>query len=377
MEIQVIPQKGKNGTIEFVKAQWKFYEGDPNFVPPVVADRMKLFDKKKNPFYQHADRELFIAKRDGEIVGRIAAITNENHNKTHNDNMGFFGFYECIDDQTVSDALFDASAEWLKQRGKDAMRGPIDPSLNDECGLLIKGFDDPPRVLMKYNPPFYDRLIKGSGFEKAKDLYAYHLRQQDYMNEKLIRLQGIIRKRHNIEVRNVEFKNREQFRKDVQTLKDIYNKAWVPNWGFVKMTDAEFDFLAADLKQFAEPSLAFIVSVNGKPAGFALGLPDINRVLIHNKKGSLLGALWHLLTKRKQIDWMRIIVLGVVPEYQKTGVDAVMYYEFGERAANIGIYNCEASWVLEDNEMMNKGLTVTLKGERYKEYRIYEKKISA
>lgn len=375
MNFEIKPIGAKKDKMRFIKSQWNFYKNDPNWVPPIIADRVKLLDTVKNPFYKHSIIQLFIAESDGKIVGRIAAIINDNHNKTHNDKVGFFGFFECINNQEVANALFDTAGDWLKARGMTVMRGPENPSQNDEVGLLIDGFDMPPVLLMTYNPKYYIDLIDDSGFKKAKDLYAYNLKMEDYRSEKLIRMQNIIRKRYKVTIRDMNFKNKAQFTKDVKTLKEIYNNAWEPNWGFVKMTDAEFDFLAADLKPVAESTLTFIAEIDGKPAGFALALPDINQALIHNKKGSLLGAVWHLLTKKKKITWVRIIVLGVLKEYQKTGIDSVMYYEFFKRGSKMGITNGEASWILEDNEMMNKAATKTMNGELYKTYRLYEREL--
>ncbi len=375
MDFEIKSVETKQDKLKFVKSQWNFYKNDPNFVPPLIVDRMKLLNTEKNPFYKHSNMKLWMAVSHGTVVGRIAAITNENHNITHVDRVGFFGFFECANDQEVANALFDKAAEWLKSQGKDAIRGPVNPSMNDECAMLLEGFDSPPVVLMPYNPKYYLDLCEKWGFTKSKDLYAYILHFEKYMSDKLKRLQGIVRERFQITIREINFKDKTQFRKDVDTLKYIYNQAWQPNWGFVKMTDEEFDFLAEDLKQIANPKLAFIVEVKGKPAGFHLGLPNINEALIYNKSGSLLTGVWHLLTKKKKMSIQRIIVLGVLPEFQKTGVDAVMYYESGMRGAEINLRIGEASWILEDNEMMNKGLTTTMLGEVYKKYRIYEKKL--
>ena len=358
---------------KFIKSQWKFYENDKYWVPPVIADRMKLLDTEKNPFYKHAEIQLFMAYRDNEVVGRIAAITNENHNKTHNDKAGFWGFFESINDSEVANALFDAAAEWLKQKGKDKMIGPENPSMNDEIGMLFEGYDDPPMIMMTYNPPYYNDLCVNYGMTKAKDLYAYHLEPEEFKTEKMMRLQGIIRERYGVTVREINFKNKEQFKKDVQTLKDIYNAAWQPNWGFVKWTDEEFDYIAEDLKMIANPKMAVIVESRGEVAGFGLALPDINQVLIHNRSGSMLTALWHLMTKKKKINRCRIIALGVKPEFQKTGIDVVLYYEVGTRSVEVGGYAGEASWVLEDNEMMKRGLTSSMNATLYKKYRLYEK----
>lgn len=365
----------KQDKLRFVKSQWLFYKNDPNFVPPIIADRMKLIDTVKNPFYKHAEIKFWTAELGGEIYGRIAAITNKTHNDIHNDKVGFFGFFECINNQSVANALFETAAKWLKEKGMDTMRGPVNPSMNDENAILMDGFDSPPVILMSYNPKYYMDLIENAGLTKAKDLYAYRLANASFMSDKMKRLVDAIRSRYKITIREVNFKNKDQFWKDVATLKEIYNAAWQPNWGFVKMTNEEFDFMAVDLKPIAEQKLAFIAEVDGKPAGFHLGLPDINQAFIYNKKGGMLGAIWHLLTKKKKINMMRIIVLGVLPEYQGKGVDVVMYQESGLRGAETGYLTAEASWILEDNDMMNRGLTQTMNGELYKKYRIYDKSI--
>ncbi len=375
MSLSIRKVSGRSDKIKFIKSQWNFYKDDPNFVPPIIFDRLNLLNTEKNPFYKHAEIELFLAEREGQIAGRIAAITNEYHNSTHNDKVGFFGFFECENNEETANALFDTAEAWLKERGMDTIRGPVNPSMNDETAFLCEGFDRPPLILMPYNPPYYNELAEKCGFVVAKNLYAYLLNGKSYMKDKLKRLQEVVRKRWNITVREVDLKNKEQFLRDVKTLKDIYNSAWVPNWGFVKMTDEEFDYLANDFKQFADQDYAIIVEIDGKPAGFALALPNLNDALIYNKRGSLLGALWHMFTKKKKVSMVRIIVLGVDPKYQRTGADAVIYYELGKRTLANGIIFAEASWILEDNEMMNKGLTQTMNADRYKTYRIYEKKI--
>jgi hypothetical protein len=342
----------------------------------VIADRRKLLDRKRNPFYKHSEMEMFLARRGREVVGRIAAIVNHNHNATHHDNVGFFGFFESIDDQEVANALLRAAEKWLAEQECDVMRGPVNPSMNDEAGLLVEGFNDPPQILMTYNPNYYSRLIEAFGLKKVKDLYAYRLTKEGFLNPKLERVQKLVRQRENLTIRSVNFKEKAAFRRDVATLKGIYNEAWVPTWGFVKMTDEEFDFLAADLKQIAEPDLVMIVERKGEPVGFALGLPDINQALIYNRGGGLIGAVLALLLKKKKITRGRIVVLGVVPRFQRLGIDAVLYYEIGTRMVGDHRYTeGEASWVLEDNTMMNRAAEM-MNGEIYKRYRLYDKTVN-
>jgi len=376
MSISISPVRTAADLRTFITMVWSIYRNDPNWVPPIIADRQKLLNRKRNPFYRHAEMEMFLARDGGRVVGRIAAIVNHNHNLIHDDRVGFFGFFESVDDTRVSSALFQAAEQWLAEHGMTRMRGPVNPSMNDEAGLLVEGFDDPPQILMTYNPKYYSRLIESFGLTKVKDLYAYRLTAQGFLNPKLERVQQMVRERERLVIRSVNFKQKEAFRRDVATLKTIYNEAWEPNWGFVKMTDEEFDFLAADLKQVAAQDLVLIAERDGRPIGFALGLPDINQALIFNRGGGLVGALLALIFKKKKITRGRILVLGVVPAFQRRGVDAVLYHEIGTRMTrDHGYTEGEASWVLEDNVMMNRAAEM-MNGDLYKRYRIYGKSVN-
>jgi GNAT superfamily N-acetyltransferase len=352
----------------FIKLPWKIYANDPMWVPPLLMDRKKLIDRKKNPFYSHAEAEFYLAERDGEAVGRIGAILNHNHNKEHGENIGFFGFFECIDDQVVANALFDAARKFLSQFRVTAVRGPANPSVNDEYGMLVDGFDTPPTVLMTHNPPYYDTLVTAYGFKKAKDLFAYWLSQDDVYTERLERAVNIVRQRNRLTFRPMDMKH---YKEEVDRIKVVYNSAWRKNWGAVPMTDAEFDALAADLKAVVEPRLVIIAEAQGKPVGFGLALPDINVPLKYNKSGRLLSGLFHLMTKKKKINAVRVITLGVIPEYLNSGAAGVLFYETARRAKELGYQYGEASWILEDNVMMNRAAE-TLQGKIYKRYRIYD-----
>ena len=366
--ISVLPVRSKSDEKRFIRFLWDIYANDPLWVPPLMMDREKLIDRKKNPFYAHSDMELFLAERNGKIVGRIGAIVNHNHNKEHNENIGFFGFYESINDQAVANALFDAAKKYLKSKGVTAVRGPANPSVNDEYGLLVEGFDRSPVVLMMYNPPYYATLFEKCGFKKVKDLYAYLLDQDTVYSERFVRFNELVKQREGLTFRSVDMKH---FKEEVDRIKVMYNKAWSKNWGAVPMTDAEFDALAADLKPVVVPDLIIMAEAKGKPIGFALSLPDINVPLKYNKSGGLLTGLYHLYTKKKLIDLVRIIVLGVIPEQQRTGAAGVLFYETAVRAKKLGYKYGEASWVLEDNIMMNRAAEM-MSGQRYKTYRIYE-----
>ena len=325
-------------------------------------------DRQKNPFYKHTDAEFYLAERDGVVVGRIAAIVNHNHNKEHDEKMGFFGFFECINDQKVANVLFDTAKEYVRAHGMTTLRGPVNPSVNDEIGLLIEGFDKSPTVMMTYNPPYYIDLIEKYGFRKAKDLYAYLLDQGKVYTDRFNRAHELVKQRHQISFRTF---NMKKFTEEVDRVKEVYNRAWARNWGAVPMTDEEFDALAADLKMIIVPELIIFAEKEGKTIGFALSLPDINVPLKYNKNGYTLPGLYHLMTKKKEIDLVRVIVLGVLPEYLSTGAGAALFYETAINAKKLGYGYGEASWILEDNDRMNKSAEA-MQGVIDKRYRLYE-----
>ena len=366
--ITIRPVRSKKDETRFVKFQWSIYEGNPCWVPPLLMDRRKLIDRKGNPFYKHAEMEMFLAEREGKLVGRIAAIVNDNHIREHNEKVGFFGFFECIDDQAVANELFDAARGWLKSRGMEAMRGPASPSVNDEYGLLVEGFDKTPYVLMSYNPPYYVTLIEKYGFEKKKDLYAFELDSRKVFNEKLKRGVEIVKKRQNLVLRSLNMKD---FANEVKKIHDLYTRAWQHNWGEVPLTDDEFDYMAKDLKPIVNPELVVIAEVKGTPVGFGLSLPDLNQVFIHNKKGRLIPGLLRLLLFKKRIHAARVVILGVVPEYLNTGIGAALFHETGARCVAQGYPHGEASWILEDNARMNSGAEL-MQGDKSKTYRLYQ-----
>ncbi len=361
--------ENKKDVHQFLKFAFKVYEGDDNWVPPLYFDKKKILNKKKNPFFEHADMDLFLAYRDNEIVGRIAAITNALHNKEYSDKVGFFGFFECLNDQEAANKLFDTAKEWLLEKGMNAMRGPASPSVNDEYALLIDGFDDPPRLMMSYNPKYYMDLIDNYGFEKAKDLYAYKIENHKLMQSgKLLRIADIAQRRSKMTMRSI---NMKKFDSELSLVKMVYNKAWQQHWGFVPFTDAEIDAAAADLKPLVDPNLVLFAEADGKTIGFALVMPDYN-FIFKEMKGKLFPFNFlKLYTKRKSIPWARILILGLVPEFQKRGLDASLYVEIAKRAHERGIILGEASWILEDNVMMNRGAKA-MNGEVYKTYRVYQ-----
>jgi hypothetical protein len=373
MSIEIKKIESKKDRMRFVKLLWKIYKDNPAWVPPLISDRMLMTNKEKHPFYENAEMEMYIAEKDGEIVGRISAIVDHNYNKFHNEKTGYFGNFECINDQEIANKLFDAARDYLKSKGMDSMIGPMNPSTNYECGMLINSFDQSPVVMMTYNPEYYLSLCDNYGFKKTKDLYAYLLTNEKTMSDKLRRVSEIVRQRKKFTVRPVSVKNFDQ---EVKIIKDIYNDAWSPNWGFVPYTDAEFDELARELKMVIEPNLVLIGELEGKPVGFSLALPDMNQVFKKIPNGKLFPTgIFKLLINKKKIDLVRIIVLGIRKAYQKQGLDSVFYYETWDRALRyLNIAKGEASWILEDNIMMNRAAEL-MNGELYRKYRIYEYKL--
>ena len=348
------------------------------WVPPLRRDVETLLSRTKNPFFEHADAEYFIAERGNRVVGRIAAIDNRLHNETHHDRVGFFGFFESENDSAVADALFEAAADWLRSRGFDTMRGPASFSVNDECGLLVDGFDTPPALMMPHNPPWYVPLIEGAGFAKAKDLLVYQggdraFKAYDPVPERLERAVRIMQERMGITVRALNMKD---FHGEVESIKAIYNAAWEKNWGFVPMTEHEIDHLAHQFKPVVIPDIVPMAEKDGKVVGFGLALPDLNTVFRTNRSGRMfpvvLKLLWALKTER--IRRARIPLLGILPEYRGKGLDAVLYHWIWTKSGVHKMYWGEAGWILEENAAMNAGL-VKMRFEVYKTYRLYDRAV--
>jgi GNAT superfamily N-acetyltransferase len=363
--------------LEFVRLSWELYKNEPNWVPPLEMDRMRLIDEEKNALYRHARLRLWIAEKNGKPVGRIGAIVNEANNRLYGDRVGFFGFFESVNDQDVANTLFNAASDWLYSEGMTSVRGPISPSMNDEVGLLVDGFDIPAAVQMPYNPRYYTDLIARAGFRGVKDLFAWNVPYPECMNEKLVRVTDVLRKRGGITVRQL---NMKKYPDEIERIKKIYNTAWQPNWGFVPMADDEMDQMAYELKQIVDPNYVLFAEKDGETVGFALAVPNINQAFLAGSDippgpRNLPTAIMNLMTKKKQIRQLRIIILGVLPQYQGRGVDALLYREIMERAASKNMTSGEASWVLEDNTQMSRAAQM-MNAEPYKRYRIYEKEIA-
>ena len=335
-----------------------------------------LLSRTKNPFFEHAEAEYFLAERDGEVVGRIAAISNRLHNETHQDRVGFFGFFESIDDQAVADALFQAATAWCQARNHNVLRGPASFSVNDECGLLVQGFESPPTLMMPHNPRYYIRLMEQAGFSKAKDLWVYQGGSEEGyvpVPERLARATELIRQRQGITLRSLNMKD---FEGEVERIKELYNSAWEKNWGFVPMTDHEIDHLAEQFKPVVIPEMVPMAEKDGKLIGFGIALPDLNVIFRTNRSGRLFPVIFRLLwaLKMKRIRRARILLLGVVPAFQGKGVDAMLYHWIWTKSGERGIYWGEAGWILEDNPAMNAGLE-KMTFRVYKTYRLYDREL--
>ncbi|MCG3120371.1 MAG: hypothetical protein ALAOOOJD_03056 [bacterium] len=371
-KVEIVPVNTSRDWREFMLLPWKIYPAlrDQQWVPPLIMDLKKLFDKKHHPFFQHSAADFFLARRNGETVGRIAAILNNNHNKFHNERCAFFGFFETSNDQAVATALLEAVADWARAKGMMALRGPANYSSNDTWGLLVEGFDSPPAILMTYNPPYYVDLIEKAGFGKAMDLYAWWMTDQHGINEKILRVgEGVLREEH-IRLRTMNMKD---FWGEVERVRKIYNDAWSNNWGFVPMTDAEFEFLAKDLKPVVDPRLVLLVEKEDEPVGFSLSIPDYN-VALKKINGRLLPfGLLKVLYYKRSIQHVRVITLGVVRKLQSnSGLGATLYMETFRHGVAAGFHAGEFSWTLESNVAINRGMKL-LGAEIYKRYRIYER----
>ncbi|UCC40053.1 MAG: hypothetical protein JSV96_00915 [Candidatus Aminicenantes bacterium] len=361
----------KKSLKKFIRFPWKVYKSDPNWVPPLIMDIKEKLDKKKNPFFEHAEMDLFIAHKNNEITGRIAAIVDENHNKFHNEKIVFFGLYESFNDLETARSLLDKVSDWGRKRGMEVLRGPMSLSMNDECAFLSKGFDSPPVVMMSYNPQYYLEIMEKCGLVKAKDLYAFFMTKDHETAEKVQMIVEKTKKESAITLRTIDMKNIEE---ETEKIRFIYNDAWEKNWGFVPWTDKEMDYLVKKLKKLADPNLVIFAEDRGKPVGFAFGIPNYNEV-IKKMNGRLfpLGFI-KFLFHRKRIKSMRAVVFGILKEYRMTGVSYLLYSELEKNGVTGGYEWCETSWQLEDNEPINR-FVASLGGRIYKTYRVFEKMV--
>ncbi len=361
---------------EFILFQYEIYKTDPHFVPPLQMDRDMFFNEKKNPWFEFGKTDLFIARRNGKIVGRVAAIEDPRYNEFHAAKIGWFGMFECIDDVKVARALLDTCETWVKARGLTEMLGPANFSSNAEWGTLIDGFDSDAVLMTTYNPKYYPALIEACGYTKAKDLWAYWLDMAAEPPERVARIAEKVRAREGIVVRKANLKDWDN---EVRKIKDIYNAAWEKNWGFVPMTDREFDHLAKDLKMILIPELTLIAEVKGEAVAFAITLPDANQAIkLANGKLTTFGlpiGLAKMLLKLKKIKTGRLAILGIKAGFRKRGLDSVLFLDTWLNARKLKWTGGEISWTLEDNTLVNRAIEI-FGARKYKTYRVYGKPLT-
>lgn len=375
LTLQVEQVEGRRGTARFVDATWRVLAGlGTAWVPPLRAVVRDALDERRNPFYREAVRALFIAHRDGDVVGRIAAIENRRHNEHHADRVGFFGFFDCQDDEEAAAALVDSAEAWLGDRGLSSMRGPISPSMNHESGLLVDGHDSPPVIMTPWNPPYYGSLLERAGLERVQDLLGYYVPAGDSpaFPDRVRRLAEQTSRKTNVTFRRLDVGILEQ---EAQKVLELYCDAWAGNWGFVPPAWDEFWHTAKDLKAVLLADLSFVAEVEGEIVGFMMTARDINRVLRQIRS----GRLWpwniaRLLLGLRNVNQGRVVLLGLRPEYRNRGLLPLFLYEAAKRAQETGFEGAEASWILDDNEGMTAPLgAMGLKA--YKRWRIYQKEI--
>jgi hypothetical protein len=377
MSLEVLSVERSRELSAFVDVPWRIPElvRHPRWVPPLRMMVRDLLDTKGNPFYRSADRALFVARRQGRLVGRIAAIENRAHNAFHGDRVGFFGFFESVNDPEVARGLFDAAESWLGARALTSVRGPMNPSTNHDCGLLVDGFNEAPQFLTTWNPPYYEALIRGAGMSPVKDLIGYWLPYGENGYAMPVRFEMLARRAK--EKSGLSFRDLEpgRFWEEVEICWEVYNSAWERNWGFVPMSRDEFLHMAKSLKPLLVPQFAFVAECNGEPAGFMLASPDFNVALKRNSNGRLFPfGLARLLLGKSRIRTGRIMALGIKPQFRSGSILPLFMHEAARRAIAYGSPGAEASWILEENQAMRQPLE-SFGGRVYRRWRIFERPV--
>lgn len=363
---------GKRGSDRraFLNLPWDLHRNDPNWVPPLRLNQKELVGYTKHPFHDNADVQTILVKKNGKPVGRIAAILDHAHNRHYKDKQGFWGFLDAVDDPAVFKALFDEARRWLAEQGVTKFRGPVNPSMNYECGMLIDGFDSPPTFMMTYNPEYYPKRVEEYGHAKGQDLLAFwgHVNMLETLDEKLSFVTKEAKRRFNVETRRINHKN---FRQEVETFLNIYNKSMLNNWGFVPLGKGELDTFAKSLQHLIVPELTSIAEIEGKPVAVVFGLLDYNpRIKLIDGKLFPTGFL-RLLWKRRQLKKIRIIAANVLPEYQRWGLGLVVLQRLMPDILEWGVEEAEFSWVLETNKL-SRGSLERGGAKLIKTYRIYD-----
>ena len=374
MGVEIVPIDGPKGRDRFLRLPWRLYADDPAWVPNLLLLQRETVDSKKNPFFEHGEAQLFLARRDGRDVGRVSAHIDRLHNEFHGEKTGFFGFFECVDDPQVAGALFGAAEAWLREREMERARGPMNFSVNEEVGLLVEGFEHPPMIAMTHSLPYYDRLVKGAGYEKAVDLYAYRWEIKP-PPERIMKAVQMAREAPGVRARTVDMRH---LQRDVEIMLDIYNDAWKDNWGYVPATPREAKKMASDLRLIADPNIGIIVEVDGEPAGMIIGLPNLYEC-IRDFRGFInpwnaVKLFWRLKVRKPETG--RLLLFGVRQKFRRVralaGLPFLLLYEL-YLGSQKGRYKWgEMSWVLENNGALN-AIMPYWDAYVYKRYRIYEK----
>ncbi|MBN2139782.1 MAG: hypothetical protein JW718_02135 [Desulfovibrionaceae bacterium] len=367
---EVAPVRGRAQLKQFIDLAWDIYQGDPNWVAPIRSELARMLDPARHPFWERAERELFVVRRAGRAVGRVAAILDRAHNEFSAERACAFGFFECRDDQDAAEALLLAVADWARARGLEFVRGPLNPSTNYETGLLVAGFDSPPGLMMPYNPDYYPRLLAGCGLSKEKDLFSYLLTRQEGIPQWMLDLSARINQRGGVVYRQADM---ARLPDEVRLMNRIYAECWSENWGFSPMSDQEIEEQARALKRIAVPELVMFIEVDGEPAGCFLALPDFNPLL--RRLDGVLGP--SALVKKwlfwKEIKGVRVLLFGVRKKYRAMGLPLAGVLRFMDLAHRFTRYDyLEAGWTLEDNDEVNT-LIEDFGGRLHKRYRVYRR----
>ena len=356
----------------FIRLPWRLYKASANWVPPLISERKRHLDRRRNPFFEHAEAEYWLAWRGAEPVGRITAHVDHRLNEFQRNHWGLFGFFECQRDPEAAGALLDAAAEWLRERGRDRMLGPLDFSTNHECGVLIEGHELMPQILENWHHPYYRQLLEEHGLAKAMDLYKWEIRtsDRDQMLPIIDDLADRLEPEHGIRLRRMR---KRDLAREVRAFMDVYNQAWSGNWGFVPLTDHELEHMAEELKPVLDEDFACVAeTAGGEVAGVSLSLPDYNQVLAQIN-GRLLPLGWFkALRAQRRIDEIRVFALGVKPQFQHTGVAAALYRDVWDACQRRAMRRAETGWILEVNEPMQRAMEA-LTGRIIKRYRLYER----
>jgi GNAT superfamily N-acetyltransferase len=357
---------------QFINFPYQHYSDDEHWIAPLKMEQKKLIDTQNNPFYDNGNIGLFLAEQNGQVCGRIAAIQDHRYNEYHNDKTGFFGFFECIDDESVANLLFKVAEDWLRERGHTRVLGPSNPSMMDEVGILVDGFEHYPSIMMPYHKPYYNDLITNNGFSKAMDLFAFRVTQATVDLDRMYRAEEIVRRRlPKLRIREIDLKNID---KEVEIVRHIFNQAWSSNWGFIPLTKKELEELASDLKLILDPKVAHIAEVEGEPVAFSIALPDLNQAFKHMDGTLFPTGIFKLLWYRRKIDRIRTALMGVIPEYQGKGIDALLHKEAIANGREVGYKSSELGWVLESNKEMIR-VAERIGASVEKTYRMYSKEL--